>query len=761
MRPSPRALVLLVIFAGCEVAPVPPATPRLIGGSLFTSTGTAEATARAYLTSRAADFHLDAPGSTLSLSTTREGLAGTYLRFAHHQRIDATTFPVFESEVIVLVRDDGAQREVRAVNLEHHEEAATAVEQGDLGAPAAITRALTLLEAIAPFAVEPDATRGIFVTPSGTARIAWRVKVSTETPPHDWTFYVDAATGEELGRRDGVHFIDGTAYVFDMNPVASTGNTTFVDGNNATTPALDAARFLVVLPRLDGSGNTSGTFANVRTRNTTRVSSPTNDFLFARDSLGFEQANVYFHLDRFQFHIQQLGFINVNNRIQEAVVDGQTADNSFYSSNNQRLNFGLGGVDDAEDADIICHEYGHSIQDNQVPGWGGGDENSMGEGFGDYIAASFALTLAADAGHAQLSDPACVGDWDGVSYSTTTPRCLRRVDGTKHFPEAEVNEVHADGEMWSSALWDLRARLGGNLVDRLVIEAHFLLGTSSSFFTAGQALITTDLNLNGGINGTLIRRRLIAHGLSRTITPPLPPGAFTRLPVSIGPNRNASGNYSSDTDETRTLTVPGATGLVVHFSRIELETNNQCFQNGCDNIYLTNADGDLFQVFSGIQANVWAAAVPGDTVNIRLVSDPSQVRFGYHVDWIDVLGAPADAGLVFDGGMERLDAGTPPFDAGVRDAGGGTADAGDPVQDAGAPPPAQDAGLRDAGVPARDAGSFVSSKNLEAYGNERLSPALNRGCGCGATSGLEAWAALALLGFFRSSRAKSKSAVNS
>ena len=36
-----------------------------------------------------------------------------------------------------------------------------------------------------------------------------------------------------------------------MNPVASTGDTTLVDGNNATSTALDAARFLVVLPRLD------------------------------------------------------------------------------------------------------------------------------------------------------------------------------------------------------------------------------------------------------------------------------------------------------------------------------------------------------------------------------------------------------------------------------------------------------------------------------------------------------------------------------
>ena len=36
--------------------------------------------------------------------------------------------------------------------------------------------------------------------------------------------------------------------------------------------------------------------------------------------------------------------------------------------------FGKGGVDDAEDAEVIWHEYGHAIQDAQVPGFGAGHE---------------------------------------------------------------------------------------------------------------------------------------------------------------------------------------------------------------------------------------------------------------------------------------------------------------------------------------------------------------------------------------------------
>ena len=54
-----------------------------------------------------------------------------------------------------------------------------------------------------------------------------------------------------------------------------------------------------------------------------------------------------------------------------------------------RCTLGDGGVDDAEDADITVHEYGHSVHDNQVPGLGPGndtEQRAIGEGFGDFLA---------------------------------------------------------------------------------------------------------------------------------------------------------------------------------------------------------------------------------------------------------------------------------------------------------------------------------------------------------------------------------------
>ena len=64
---------------------------------------------------------------------------------------------------------------------------------------------------------------------------------------------------------------------------------------------------------------------------------------------------------------------------------------------------------------------------------------------------------------AQLSggfQDVCIADWDATSYSTTIPPCLRRLDGTKHYPESIDGDPHDDGEIWSATLWQIRGAIG-------------------------------------------------------------------------------------------------------------------------------------------------------------------------------------------------------------------------------------------------------------------------------------------------------------
>ena len=219
---------------------------------------------------------------------------------------------------------------------------------------------------------------------------------------------------------------------------------------------------------------------------------------------------VYYHIDRVQRYIQGLGFNNVLNHPIEVNIDGRADDNSDYSPTTKSLTFGTGGVDDAEDAEIILHEYGHAIQDNQVPGFGDRAETkAMGEGFGDFLAA----TCFADIKPRDLRPT--IGNWDAVSYSGDEPPCLRRLDSTKKYPKdlSSPPEEHNDGEIWSACLWELRAALGRKMTEQLVIAHHFLLNRTAKFEDVANALITADKNLNQGREESVIQDIFVRRGI--------------------------------------------------------------------------------------------------------------------------------------------------------------------------------------------------------------------------------------------------------
>ncbi len=183
---------------------------------------------------------------------------------------------------------------------------------------------------------------------------------------------------------------------------------------------------------------------------------------------------AYYWITEAQKYIQSLGFgttrRGVNKESQDIRINQLGIDNSYSWDKHDVVRFGKGGVDDAEDAEVILHEYGHAIQDSQQDPFGFGatvESGSIGEGFADYWAVTVADVVS------PTPDPACVADWDSVSYTSTTPHCLRRVDRNLHYPQDLDGRVHHDGQIWSRALWDIRNALGHVKADTIILEAHF------------------------------------------------------------------------------------------------------------------------------------------------------------------------------------------------------------------------------------------------------------------------------------------------
>ena len=304
----------------------------------------------------------------------------------------------------------------------------------------------------------------------------------------------------------------GSGRVFFPNPVASLGDQSLTDQKDADYAALAPAYRVVTLTNLDGSGFLVGDWANVTSETGNPAFSEENEFLYGRSDDRFEQVMAYFWTTEAQKYIQSLGFgvtrRAVNMESQDLRINQWGVDNSFSWDKKDLLRFGKGGVDDAEDAEVILHEYGHAIHDSQVAGFGVGSEaGAIGEGFGDYWAVTVADVVA------PTPDPACVADWDAVSYTSRVPHCLRRVDTDLHYPEDRDGRVHHDGQIWSRALWDIRQSLGNVRADTIILEAQFDFAPDTTMPAAANATVAAASRLFGASAANRVRAAFEARGI--------------------------------------------------------------------------------------------------------------------------------------------------------------------------------------------------------------------------------------------------------
>ena len=458
----------------------PRGTPMSVFGNLSGPGAVASAAmARRFLADNAELLQVGSGRVDLDEEATLDSPLGTHVSFV--QRHDGVR--VFGAEVKVHFNRDGrivALNNTSVPDLQLDTQPAISAQRA-LAAALATGRATDLDDA-------PGTPELVVYTGGDAPALAYRVVLTTEGPTLE--FFVNAKTGAVIGDPTDInHYVNGTGQVFKDNAVVATQNNNLVDGNDANSAVPSNAYSMVTLQGLNGNNRLDGQFAS-GSASRARAAGTNNNFIFLRNTNAFSETMAYFHIDFAQRYIQSLGFTNVNNRQQVFSVDRSRVDNSSYSPSNKRITYGTGGVDDAEDGEVIVHEYGHSVQDNQVPGFGRTEQGgAMGEGFGDYLAATVNASLA---GNFQIN---CIAEWDATSYAAGVPHCLRTLDSTKHFPQDADGEVHDDGEMWSASLFQIRTALGAALADKLILQAHFLLSSSANFSDGSNALVTAAINL--------------------------------------------------------------------------------------------------------------------------------------------------------------------------------------------------------------------------------------------------------------------------
>jgi hypothetical protein len=324
--------------------------------------------------------------------------------------------------------------------------------------------------------------------------------------------------------KGGSNSSTGTGRVFMVNPVQSSGDESLTDQNDsdAAVPASDYAT--VQLRNLDGSGYLRGAWVNVASSTGTPAYSTTNTFLYTRHQDQFEQVMAYFWVNQAQEYLQSLGFgSRFPGVVQQSFpvkIDQYGGDNSYQTDKPFRIRLGKGGVDDAEDAEVIVHEYGHAVHQSQVPGFGTSEEaGAIGEAFGDYLGVSVGLAAAKQYGWPVKAEEACPMDWDSTSY-TSAPHCIRRFDLNLTVADKK-GEVHYDGQIWSQALWEIRKGYESPSIglstaawDTTFIDAQFDFAPDTSFSAAAHAIYTKALARDGAKAAALVKDRFAARGIT-------------------------------------------------------------------------------------------------------------------------------------------------------------------------------------------------------------------------------------------------------
>lgn len=405
--------------------------------------------------------------------------------------------PVFGSDIAVTVADNG--RILYVSNDSVRKLKPLAAAKAALSADRASGIARDYLGARAQSAREIE--RMAFRDAQANTRDVWRVRAN------HWDVLVDASSGEVLRAQDMRQFArpaaSGSGQVFKPDPLSSAratyGDAGYVDGNNADTPQLDSQLKKVVLRsvRFDA---TSGLYSLAGPYATCRNLEAPNDaacpsqagkaFNFTRDNISFDAVNAYYHIDTYMRYvnvtlgIEAMPYQHARGGVQFDPHAMSGDDNSYYSGGD--LHFGQGGVDDAQDADVVIHELGHGLHDwltdghlSQVQG--------LSEGVGDYDAAGYSRDqpnqwTPADApyfwvfswdGHNPFW-PGRVTNWN---LGRTYPADVARADG------------HTAGQYWSSCNLVARDAIGGQRMDKAFFTGLSMTGASTNQKDAAQAVI--------------------------------------------------------------------------------------------------------------------------------------------------------------------------------------------------------------------------------------------------------------------------------
>ncbi|MBU6153851.1 MAG: hypothetical protein KGP28_06070 [Bdellovibrionales bacterium] len=353
----------------------------------------------------------------------------------------------------------------------------------------------------------------------GSFRTVYQIRISAPLDRrYAWELLMDANTGKIYRSMNLIlnHREKNAAIrtnVFDPNPTIRSGKamdsvTGFSDNNNADSPFFQSMLTQVSLEDLtEQNGKFILAGPNVVIVDSDSPRNPECSFrgdllTLKRSDPCFDAVNVYYFIDKSMKYLNgKLGFDLHPLRYQGGIrvdphgVNGD--DNSYYSSFSDQLAFGQGGVDDAQDHDVIIHELGHALH-NWITNGHLSQAEGLSEGSGDYWAASYGRQFMKP-GHVAYQ---WTFSFDG--HNSFWPG--RSVGVTSKYPAGATGGIHSAGQLWATTCMEIYDEIGKERADKLFWTALSALDEGSNQADAARSYVVATQQLYPELTETVLRK---------------------------------------------------------------------------------------------------------------------------------------------------------------------------------------------------------------------------------------------------------------
>ena len=493
----------------------------VISFSGFAQVSEYEGPARQWIANHSRDLKLKST-DIFKLSFVFKSTAGETLRFQQMMN----DVPVFHSEIVV---NFNPSNELAFTSDSYDSSIENVSTIPSLSKQAALDTSKESLKINGEYTVTEN---NLIVTKvNNQTKLVYRVVTNPQSGNGSWVVLVDAQTGSVLSTYDEavychkketatdtkkaklpsspmapLAFVTGTAMIYTTNPLsyahATYGATGYVDGSDTNTTQLAATRASVTLPEIDltaGIYKLKSSYVDIQdfeAPTTSLFTQATSTFNFTRDNNAFEAVNAFYHLDKNLRYINETLGITCRPSLNGGVLRFDSsglsgADNSHYLPSTDQLAFGEGCVDDAEDSDVIVHEFGHGVHDWMT---NGNTSPYIGEGNSDYWAQSYFRSF-----NQLLSSEApyqWVFKWDGHNTCWTG----RTTDYSGYYPGDLVGlqggAAHTDGQIWATVLMQIYDIVGRTKMDKAFLNGLALTNSSSNQQTSAIAVRQAAINMN-------------------------------------------------------------------------------------------------------------------------------------------------------------------------------------------------------------------------------------------------------------------------